>query len=124
MEPPSLNAPILVIKKEWLDLILDGAKTLEVRGCRCTKEVGTFVYLSQSKTGTIAGRVRFDGCSGPLELEEFMDLQSEHKVSTTTLPYSKTFVWRFSNPIRSSNAIPYKVRKGSVIWRKFSAPSP
>ena len=37
----------LIIKKKWLDLILSGKKTLEIRGCS-TKKTGVPIYLLES----------------------------------------------------------------------------
>lgn len=44
----------LIIKKRWLDLIMSGKKTLEIRGCR-TSHVGEEIALLESGSQKIRG---------------------------------------------------------------------
>mgnify|MGYP000045037717 FL=1 len=44
----------LIIKKKWLDLIMSGQKTLEIRGCR-TSHVGEEIALLESGSQKIRG---------------------------------------------------------------------
>lgn len=44
----------LIIKKKWLDLIMSGKKTLEIRGCR-TSHVGEEIALLESGSQKIRG---------------------------------------------------------------------
>jgi hypothetical protein len=57
----------LIIKKEWLDFILDGGKTWEMRS-RPTKKRGD-ILLIQSGSGLVVGRACLD-CSGIRELSD------------------------------------------------------
>jgi len=44
----------LIIKHKWLDLILKGQKTIEVRGSD-TKKQGEMIYLLESRTSKVVG---------------------------------------------------------------------
>ena len=116
-----LDAPILVVRPPWLELLLDGAKTLEIRGTRCAKPAGTRVYLSESCMGTVAGYVTFAGCEGPFEdLDAFRARKAEHRVGgLEALPYKATYGWRFEGGRRLDTPVPYMIKKGSIVWRKF-----
>lgn len=46
----------LIIKKKWLDLILSGKKTLEIRGCS-TKKTGVPIYLLESGSKRVRGNM-------------------------------------------------------------------
>ena len=58
----------LVIKKPWLDKILAGTKTWEIRGSR-TNIRGT-IGLIESRSGTVVGLCEVIDCVGPLTAEE------------------------------------------------------
>ena len=77
---------ILVIRPYWLDLILSGEKTLEIRGTpykpgRCFLGYNRQV-LAVAKLGN---PVRIASA------EHWVSLQSQHHVVTETLPYKRTF---------------------------------
>ena len=44
----------LIIKKEWLELILSGKKTIEIRSSK-TSCIGETIYLLESKTHLVRG---------------------------------------------------------------------
>lgn len=44
----------LIIKKKWLDLVMSGKKTLEIRGCR-TSHAGEEIALLESGSQKIRG---------------------------------------------------------------------
>ena len=57
--PPPLLLPhsVLIIKPEWLALILEGIKTLEIRGTATTK-VGQIIYLAASGDAQLVASCR------------------------------------------------------------------
>ena len=120
---PREGDPILVVQKPWIDKIMDGDKTLELRGTTCRKPVNTIVYLSESGTGTIVGRARFVGCDGPLDRETIDARFDEHRVTNNFLDaanYRRVYGWRFVDATRASSPIPYAVKPGAIIWRKYA----
>ena len=113
----TLGAPILVIKPEWLKMILEGQKTLEIRSNACKKEIGTTIFFSPSKSGKITGCATFDGCFRVDTDVNWTLLHDSHCVSGPR-PYRNTHAWRFKDAI-PLDPIPYKVRPGTVVWRKY-----
>lgn len=106
----------LVIKKKWLDLILSGEKTVEIRGCNC-KHRG-IIGLIESGSGKIVGIANLTA-SAYLNRENWEKLYSSHKVplSYDKLPYKKPHGWSISNA-RRIDPIPYSHPQGAVIWVK------
>jgi hypothetical protein len=108
----------LVIKEPWVDLILDGEKTLEIRGNRTLRR-GT-IKLIKSGSGLIVGTVDIVDVY-ELDKAFFDELRPLHCIQQdfTTLPYPKAFGWCLENPVRYENPIPYKHPLGAVIWVKL-----
>jgi hypothetical protein len=106
----------LIIKAPWIDLILSGQKTWEIRGSN-TKIRGK-IALIQSGTGLIMGTAELVG-SKRLSPEEYIQSYSYHCIpdtDRTPLPYKNIFAWILSNPTRLQHPIPYKHKRGAVIW--------
>ena len=121
MSTPSLDAPILVIKPKWLNLILNGVKTLEVRSSACRKNIGTTVFFSPSGSGQITGCATFDGSTHVEDDATWTSLRPHHCVQGER-PYRQTHVWRFCDAVPIVPSVPYAVRPGTVVWRKYSPP--
>ena len=114
------GASILIIQDPWINLLLDGHKTLEIRGTLCKKPAGEHVYLALSGGGgIILGRVTFVQCHGPLSRAEYAERSARHRVAGSTLPYGgSTFAWEFRAPVRFRQPVPYLHKPGVVIWAK------
>jgi hypothetical protein len=107
----------LVIKKPWLDKILAGTKTWEIRGSR-TNIRGT-IGLIESRSGTVVGLCEVIDSVGPLTAEEY----SRNARKAGMLPaeanlggYKNTFAWVLANARRFKTPVPYKHPSGAVIW--------
>jgi hypothetical protein len=110
-----LNA--LIIRKPWLDRILAGSKTWEIRGSR-TKLRGT-IGLIESRSGTIVGLCELVDCRGPLTAAEFRRNASKAGMTpagATLGGYKDTFAWIIANARRLKTPVPYKHPSGAVIW--------
>lgn len=59
----------LRIRGPWIDLILSGGKTWEIRGS--ATRVRGLIALIESGSGTVVGVAELTGRVGPLTLEEF-----------------------------------------------------
>ena len=114
------DASILIIQRPWIDLILDGRKSLEIRGKHC-KKAGERIYLALSGGGGILlGAVEFVRCHGPLSRDEWAAKASQHCVAGSALPYgSSTFAWELAKPVRFSEPVPYHHKPGIVVWTKM-----
>jgi hypothetical protein len=112
------GASILIIQQPWIGLLLDGYKTLEIRGQKCKKAHGEKVYLALSGGGgTILGSMTFVASHGPLTRAEYAGRSDEHCVAGAQLPYgASTYAWEFKAPRRFRLAVPYVHRHGCVVW--------
>ena len=108
----------LFIKQPWIDLILDGKKSWEIRGSN-TKIRGR-IALIESGTGEVKGYVDL---TDSLKVEDdFFDSNSDkHQIpserfNSKNMPYKNTHAWVFKNPRRLKKGIKFKMKQGCVIW--------
>ena len=107
----------LIIKKKWLDLILDGHKLIEIRGHN-TKKRGV-IALIESGSGLIKGLVELYNStpfSEKIQELDFMHRLTEHQIKE--LAYKTPYAWWLEYPVRCETPIPYKHPQGAVIWVK------
>ena len=107
----------LLIRAPWIEKILDGSKTWEIRGSH-TNKTGR-IALIESGTGSIVGVVELVAVVGPLSLKELS--QNRRKAGFDSdeplfrLPYKRTFAWVLQNP-RRLQPVSYIHPSGAVIW--------
>ena len=106
-----------------LSLILEGRKTLEIRGRACKKPVGERIYLARSRGGgVVLGSVEFAGCIGPLSRDKYAARGSEHCVAGAALPYgASTYAWGVRTPRRFAQPVAYSHRQGCVVWARMES---
>ena len=107
----------LIIKKKWLDLIMSGKKTLEIRGCR-TSHVGEEIALLESGSQKIRGfgtiKEVMDLDKGKWEVHRdrhCVDVPWENLIKRYKTPYA----WHLS-AITPKEGLTYEHPKGAVIW--------
>ena len=105
----------LIIKKKWLDLILSGKKTLEIRGSRIHKRGK--IGLIESGSGEIKGTCELVDCIGPLSKNDFKKNQNKHQSKLSN--YKTTYAWVLTKPKRFSKPKKYKHPQGAVMWVKL-----
>ena len=113
----------LIVREPWIDLILAGAKTWELRGSS-TQAVGQRIGLIRGGSGTVVGVCNVVDVVGPLGLAELRRNVARHKVpktELTELPYDRTFAWVLSNARAFTSPVPYRHPRGAVIWVSLSA---
>ncbi|WP_342429698.1 ASCH domain-containing protein [Neobacillus sp. FSL H8-0543] len=106
----------LIIKSPWIELILEGKKTWEIRGSN-TRIRGT-VALIKSGSSKVFGEVNIVE-SRELCLVDYREGEKFHFVDSECslqLPYKKTYAWVLENPVIYKEPIPYKHPMGAVIW--------
>lgn len=112
----------LVIKSPWIDLILQGKKTWEIRTRHASKRGR--VALIKSKSGLIIGTCRMVDCLGPLSLDQMRDNFEKHQVPTEMMDKyfktDKTYAWVLAEPTPLERPIPYRHPSGAVIWVKLT----
>ena len=115
-QPPNLASQpldrILQLKRQWLDLILDGAKTLELRhqplsgtcflGCdKVIYGVATFTVQEEIKT-----------------MDRYRELLPRHRCDRDTLKYNHTWAMEVANVHRIPE-VPYHATKGAIGIVKY-----
>ena len=113
----------LVIQSPWIEKILQGKKTWEIRGSN-TKIRGR-IALIRKGSGTIVGTCDLVDVIGPLPRSTLKESISKHgldpKVYEVKPPYPKTYAWVLENATRLNEEVPYRHPKGSVTWVNLPA---
>ncbi len=105
----------LIIKEQWLNEILAGRKTWELRG-RNTKIRGK-IALIQKGSGQVVGTCQLVDVKGPLTPDEYRHNFDKHRVPVENgLMYPKTYAWILQDARRFEHPISYKHPSGAVIW--------
>lgn len=102
---------------EWLNLILSGEKTGEVRGTKTTIR-GT-IALVESGTNLILGMVDIVDVISVFDAKHWEELKYVHRVAIpfSKLKYSCTYVWLLENPVKFDTPVACENRKpGQVVW--------
>ncbi len=108
----------LLIKSPWIEKILEGKKTWEIRGTN-TRIRGT-IALIRSGSSLVVGTCELVNVVGPLSLSDFRKTTKNHCVEPSAvgehLPYKETYAWVLSNVKPLREPVPYKHPRGAVIW--------
>ena len=107
----------LIIKKKWLDLIMSGQKTLEIRGNR-TSHVGEEIALLESRSQKIRGFCTIKEVTA-LDKGKWEANKDQHRVDVLwenlTKRYKTPYAWCLSSII-PKEGLTYEHPKGAVIW--------
>jgi hypothetical protein len=121
---PNTRSPMkaLMVKQPWIDKILSGQKTWELRSSS-TKARGQ-IALIESGSGTVVGTCEVVDVQGPLSLADLKRSTRKHAVPARQLgplpPYKRTHAWVLKNARRLKQPINYKHPSGAVIWVTLS----
>lgn len=106
----------LIIKDPWIDLILDGKKTWEIRGSN-TNMRGT-IALIKSGTGQIYGTALLTN-SFRITDDALRQGHRNHRIpDVADITYLAPHAWVLDDPVRWDKPLPYKHPQGAVIWVK------
>ena len=107
---------ILIVRLYWLNMILAGEKTMEIRSTAF--RAGKY-YLGHNK------RILAVAYLGePMRVktnEQWFELQSRHRVRLNELPYKKTFVLPILS-VQQVSPIPFAHPRGAVSVVKYRPP--
>jgi hypothetical protein len=109
----------LIVRKEWLDKILDGVKVWEMRSTP-TKIRGR-IGLIEAGTGLIVGECELvDSLIALRPHETDCDMHfNRHQVDDSALLEKWCHPWVLESAKRYDKPIPYDHPKGAVIWVKL-----
>jgi hypothetical protein len=103
----------LVVKKKWLDLILAGRKTWEIRGYSTAKR-GWIHFVESQAGGKLMGRARLVNCL-QLPRKSFMRHYKQHCVPDCAAPYAKIYAWVLEDVEKFKKPFKYQHKQGA-IW--------
>jgi hypothetical protein len=110
----------LIIKKKWLDLILNDHKIWEIRSSD-TKKRGR-IGLIESKSGQIKGACDLvDSFPFTKDLQDELNNYHKHWLTEHQLyymQYKRPHVWVLSNVKMFDEPVDYRHPQGAVIWVK------
>ena len=105
----------LVVKKKWLDLILAGRKTWEIRGSSTSKR-GWIHFAESQAGGKLMGRARLVNCF-PVSRRSFQRHYKKHCVpSLSMVPYNTLYAWVLEDAEKFEKPFEYEHKQGAVIW--------
>jgi hypothetical protein len=108
----------LLIRSPYVDWILGGSKSWEIRGSATGKRGR--IALIQSGTGTVVGSADLVDVIGPLTRSEYLSnarkLGLKRSALPGALPYERTFAWVLKKPSRLKKPVRYQHPYGSIIW--------
>ena len=107
---------ILVLKQNWLALVLAGKKTMEVRGKRLKAGAAYFGWK-----GTIYASATLGDAVEIRDAQHWDSLRSQHRVPGNVLPYTRTFGLPLNDVERTSPPIAFHHPKGAVGIVKYRA---
>jgi hypothetical protein len=108
----------LLIRSPYIDWILAGAKTWEIRGSSTAKRGR--IALIQSGSGTVIGVADLVDAVGPLTRRDVAanarKLGLRKPGPSGPLPYRRTFAWVLKNARRLKTPVRYRHPSGCIIW--------
>ena len=103
----------MVLRQEWLERILSGQKTVELRGQRA-RPGHTWLVMGNR----VHGSATITRCK-QVGLAEFMELRGEHRVEMESLPYTCTHALWLSNVETLPETVPFVKLSGSIGWARI-----
>lgn len=107
----------LIVRQPWVDLILSGQKTWEMRS-RKTNVVG-WVGIIEQGTGLIVGRAFITGGWYRPTQEELISNHARHLVDDIALLEKWCVAWTLEQAERLEKPIAYNHPRGAVTWVKI-----
>jgi hypothetical protein len=113
----------LIIKSPYIDRILAGTKTWEMRSTN-TNQRGPIALIKQG-SGQIIGVANLVDVKGPLSDQEKLDNINQHQISVERLQVGDTAKWNVAWVLESAQLldtpINYQHPNGAVIWVNLEA---
>lgn len=114
----------LIIKKKWLDLILSGEKTLEIRSSS-TKKTGIPIYLLESGSRRVRGTCTIQSVY-PISCSDWSEERGNHCVDLSYKElkerYKNPHAWVLADVKPVEDVWYYDHPNGAVIWVKDVSP--
>lgn len=113
------NIKGIIIRKEWLELILSGKKTWEMRSSK-TKHRG-LVFLIEAGTGQVKGYCFIQDCIDINVIKISCSFKfQKHQVTDYSLLQKWHYAWVIDKVKSLPKPINYTHKKGCVVWVDLS----
>lgn len=115
------NLSAIPIREPWIDMILDGEKTWEIRS-KFTKKVGP-VGLIRSKSGTVVGIATL---SEVIEITLGLARTNAKRMGMTVsnaVTCVGEYAWVLKDVVKFKTPVPYKHPSGAVTWVTLDEPT-
>lgn len=112
----------LIIDEPWIDLLLTGQKTWEMRS-KNAKYRG-WVGLIRSGSGLVSGVARLCDVGTPLSLDEMNRTFDKHRVPEEMIREKKFnwfTPWKLTEILKLRKPVPYVHPNGAVIWVRLDS---
>lgn len=113
---PEIGDTIMIVKRDYADLILSGDKTIELR-CRPIKR--RCIWLGQSESKEILAKLDI-GKSTLIDDHDYQFMQSQHKCNLSQKPYKKTYAIEI-NRVDHIQPIRYQHKRGAIGFIRYDA---
>lgn len=110
---PVNGARIMILTGKWLPMILDGRKTIEIRGQPAKPGI---VWFGQDQM--LHGNAYITH-SEKLSITSFRKMQHKHGMSTHILPYPRTHALHMTDIKRLRSPQPYFHPRGAIGWVRY-----
>ena len=104
----------LIIQKPWIELILQGNKTWEMRSTKTN--IRGKIGLIEAGTGLIVGEVELVDSLPEITNRQMRDNFEKHLVCDFSLLKKWKYPWVLKNAIRYKEPKPYAHKSGCVTW--------
>ena len=109
----------LVVDSPWVDLLLNGVKTWEMRSSKTSKR-GRFGLIAKG-TGMVVGEIDLIDCVGPLSSSALKANEHRHAITPSRKAPEEwidrwNVAWVMANACRYKTPRPYHHPSGAVIW--------
>lgn len=108
----------LIVDTPYIDLILEGKKTWDLRSSHSS--IRGRIALIRKGSGTIVGAIDIVDSIGPLSHQELVANSGKHHLREEDLKDPKMAKWRYAwvlkNGRKLAAPIPYRHPQGAVIW--------
>jgi hypothetical protein len=111
----------LVIDDPWIELILSGQKTWEMRSTSASFR-GWFGLIRKG-SGLVSGIARLADCRSPLGPDQLIETYDKHRIPPEMVRSGKVAKWNrpwvLSNVRQLAKPVPYRHKPGAVTWVTF-----
>ena len=106
----------LIVKEPYIDWILSGDKTIELRGFNTSKRGK--IALIKSGTGLVIGTVEIINTFIIETTNQYEKLRPRHCVGAerNNIRYKELWAWELRNPTVLEQPVKYSYKKGQQVW--------